>query len=182
MPNDETLVTADAPCPPVGVVCRSNGSVVGEHSEGYILTTCCDLPGAAVLTVLRNHLSTTVVRKSVLVSVVGNRAASKLLETILSIVPKPVESVKDTPLVGATNASPGRGKMAGDLSIGYFKAWTALSMGLTVIGEYTTSYIVLLTKCIYTESGGKVLATAPDDVDTEVAAEGACIPGHHNVG
>lgn len=78
--NDETLVTVDAPCPPVGVSCRTSGLVGGEHSFGYILTTCCDLAGAAVLTVLRNHLPTTAVRKTVLVSVVGNIAASKLLE------------------------------------------------------------------------------------------------------
>lgn len=64
----------------------------------------------------------------------------------------------------------------------YLKACTALSIGLTVMGLNTTLSMVDSAKCMYTESGGKVLATTPDDVDTDVVAEGTCIPGPHNVG
>lgn len=40
---------------------------------------------------LRNHLTTTVTRKSVLVPVVGNMAASKLLDIILVSLARSVE-------------------------------------------------------------------------------------------
>lgn len=180
--NDEILVIVDVFCFFVGVVCCLNGLVVGEYFEGYILMICCDLLGVVVFIVLWNYLLMMVVWKFVLVLVVGNCVVFKLLEIILLIVLKLVELVKDIFLVGVINILFGRGKMVGDLLIGYFKVWMVLLMGFIVIGEYIISYIVLFIKCIYMEFGGKVLVIVFDDVDIEVVVEGVCIFGYYNVG
>lgn len=67
-----------------------------------------ELSGAAVATALRNPLTLTVGRGPVFVSVVGNIAASKFVESILPIVAWSGESVSDVgTLLGAPIAAIG---------------------------------------------------------------------------
>lgn len=73
---------------------------------GYYVHMCHDFVGAAVVTVLRNPLSTSGIRKAVLVPVRGNIAAPKFVEDIFALVVArgwPVTEVGS--LLGASNAA-----------------------------------------------------------------------------
>lgn len=100
-----TFCAAYNSCPPVDRVTNDSYYLVPEI-WGYDNTALRDFVGAVVSTILRNVLSTSVIRKTVLVSVVGDIAASKLVERSFSIVLSPVDAIVVVgPLFGAPNAA-----------------------------------------------------------------------------
>lgn len=113
----EAICVGNTPKPPVGEISCS----LGDHSLlaclGANAEAICEVSGAAGSTILRNPLTVTLVRKTVLVSVHGNRAASKLVDSAFGRVRVSVETTLCVgPLVGAPNSATGSGWAAGDVS------------------------------------------------------------------
>lgn len=99
-----------------------------------------ELSGAASATMLRNPLTLTVVRKTVLVPTIGNIAAPKFLLDIFPTVAWSAEvSYEVGTLNGAPNPAIGKVLDAGDPSAIYFVAKVAIPIGLIVVGEDTYS-------------------------------------------
>lgn len=108
-------------------------------------------------------------RKTSLVAVVGNITASKFSESIFSISSTAVEDVIVVGTFdGAPNATIGIGLAVGEVPTGYLDAWTTLPIGLMWAGYWAVEAVIVGSKWSYSESGGKVLPAAPEDVDSEV--------------
>lgn len=83
--------------------------------------------------------------------------------------------------MGAANSARGDCEI-GVVSMVYFTLCTALTIGLMWVGTVAVMVVVVDSKAVYSESGGKVFAAAPDDADSVVVTEGTLAVGSPNVG